>query len=275
MVLMQAQRLLCQKLELKGRILLSDEGINGTVAGTAEQIAEYRRQTEAVPEFADMEWKVSYADQQVFPKLKIKVRDEIVSLGVKKTGQDVSLSNTAHYIEPVELKALYDSNEQFLIVDARNSYEAEIGKFKNAVTPPIENFRDLPAFIETVKAPKDTPVVTYCTGGVRCEKASALLRERGFTNVRQLHGGIHEYGQQAGGKYFEGEMFVFDQRLHVTVNSENPSVISHCRYCQTLVTEYVDCADAACGELFICCERCQKKYSGRCVFHSAGISDKS
>lgn len=258
------QKELCQTLNLKGRILISSEGINGTLAGSEVEVDQYVAATAARPEFADMEWKISWAENQVFPKLKVVVRDEIVTLGIKKTGTDVNIDNKAHYIEPAELKNLYEKNEDFVIIDARNLYEAEIGKFKNAIIPPIDNFREFPEFVKTLENYKEKEVVTYCTGGVRCEKASAFLREQGFKKVRQLHGGIHEYGEQVSGKYFEGEMFVFDKRLHVPVNRENPSIISKCKFCETPVTRYVDCSAHACPELFICCEACQSKHHGAC-----------
>lgn len=260
-----AHKTLCQKLDIKGRLLVSQEGINGTLAGEISAIDEYIAQTKKDERFADMEWKISFADEQVFKKLKVVVRDEIVTLGIKKTGTDVSLENKAKYIEPAELLDLYEKEEDFVIVDARNEYEALIGKFKNSITPDIENFRDFPQFVsQQLNQYKDKTVVTYCTGGVRCEKASAYLREQGFTNVRQLHGGIHEYGEQVGGKHFEGEMFVFDKRLHVAVNEVNPTTISHCVYCKKEVTRYLDCAVISCPSLFICCEECQTQHNGAC-----------
>ncbi len=258
------QKEFCAAHNLKGRILISKEGLNGTLAGEVADVDAYMAETEKYPEFANMEWKISWAEEQVFPKLKVLVRDEIVTLGVAKTGQDVSLENKAHYIEPAELKNLYENEEDFVIIDARNVYEAEVGKFKNAVIPPIDNFREFPEFVKSIEKFKEKDVVTYCTGGVRCEKASAYLREQGFKKVRQLHGGIHEYGEQAGGKHFEGEMFVFDKRLHVPVNTENPVVISKCLYCEQAITRYVDCAEYSCGELFICCEDCQEQHHGAC-----------
>lgn len=259
-----AQKELCQNLNLRGRILISGEGINGTVAGLASDIDQYITKTREQPAFADMEWKISWADEQVFPKLKVKVRDEIVTLGVKKSGADVAIENKADYIEPEELRQLYESQADFVIVDARNNYEAKIGKFKNSITPSIENFRDFPAFARELKKYQDKEVITYCTGGVRCEKASAYLRENGFKKVRQLHGGIHEYGQKAGGKYFEGEMFVFDKRLHVPVNSVDPEIISKCQFCQTKITRYIDCVAKGCDSLFICCEACQTEHRSTC-----------
>ncbi len=260
-----AQKALCAELGLKGRLLFSEEGINGTLAGAPEAIDEYMRQTNAIPEFSDLEWKISWSEEQIFPKLRVVVRDEIVTLGIKKTGKDVSIANKADYIQPQELRALYESGEDFVIIDARNEYEARIGKFANAVIPPIRNFRDFPEFVENELADsKDKTIVTYCTGGVRCEKASAFMREQGFKNVRQLHGGIHEYGEQAGGKFFEGEMFVFDKRLHVPVNTEDPSVISECVHCHTKVARYIDCQEQSCWSLFICCEACEERFAGCC-----------
>ncbi len=263
--LVSLQKALCKDLEIQGRILISTEGINGTVAGSEESIDAYMLETQKDPHFSDIEWKVSWADEQVFPRLRVVVRDEIVTLGVKKSGQDVSLNNKAAYIEPEELRALYEKNADFIIIDARNGYEATVGKFANAVTPAIENFRDFPLFVEKeLLEHTEKEVITYCTGGVRCEKASAYLRERGFKKVRQLHGGIHEYGIKAGGKYFEGEMFVFDKRLHIPINVVNPTVISTCQYCKNPVTRYVDCVVASCDSLFICCEDCQSLHKGAC-----------
>lgn len=262
--MMTVQRELCQNLNIKGRILLSTEGINGTVAGLEKDVDSYIQETEKHPDLGKIEWKISWAEEQVFPKLKIKVRDEIVTLGVKKMGSDVSIENKADYIEPQELRDLYEKNEDFVIIDARNMYEAEIGKFKNSVIPPIDNFRDFPAFAKSLEEYKDKEVVTYCTGGVRCEKASAYLRENGFKKVRQLHGGIHEYGEQAEGKYFEGEMFVFDKRLHVPINKVNPETISHCQFCQEKITRFVDCVARTCGSLIVCCEDCENKHQSTC-----------
>jgi UPF0176 protein len=262
------QKELCQKLDLKGRILVSQEGINGTLAGLETEVNQYIAETIQEPEFSDMEWKVSWAEEQVFPKLKVVVRDEIVTLGIKKTGTDVEIANKANYIEPAELKNLYESGKDFVIIDARNLYEAEIGKFRNAVIPPIDNFREFPAFVKTIEKYKEKEVVTYCTGGVRCEKASAYLREQGFKNVRQLHGGIHEYGEQMSGKYFDGELFVFDKRLHVPVNTENPTIVSYCVFCEIGTARYIDCAVPSCSELFICCESCQKNHASLCKKHT-------
>ena len=251
-------------MNLKGRILIGDEGINGTLAGEEKEVDEYIKLTTSREEFEDMEWKISWSEKQVFPKMKVTYRTEIVTLGVKKTGKDVSIDNKAHYIEPEELFNLYENNEDFIILDARNLYEAKIGKFKNAMTPPIDSFREFPAFTKTIEEYKDKNIVTYCTGGIRCEKASAYLRENGFKNVRQLHGGIQTYGDKTGGKHFEGEMFIFDSRLQVPVNTTNPSDIAECKHCQKKVSRYIDCSISGCPSLFICCHDCEDKQQGTC-----------
>lgn len=252
------QRELCERLNLRGRIIIADEGINGTVAGIEKNVNEYMEETRKYAGLFDLEFKVSDADKQVFPRLRILVRDEIVTLGIKDAGQK------AEYIEPDELLEMYEHKKDFVIIDARNLYEAEIGKFKNAVVAPINNFREFPKFVKKMAKYKNREVITYCTGGVRCEKASALLIQNGFKNVKQLHGGIHEYGEKVGGKYFDGEMFVFDDRLHVPVNKINPEVITKCIYCDQSIARYIDCSVKSCDSLFICCEECQINYNGTC-----------
>ncbi|HSX19313.1 MAG TPA: rhodanese-related sulfurtransferase [Candidatus Saccharimonadales bacterium] len=260
----KSQRELCTRLNLGGRILLSTEGINGTVAGLVKDVDEYIKQTEKIEAFSNMEWKVSWSDEQIFPKLRIRVRDEIVTLGLRKGGDDVEISSKADYIEPEELFSLYENSQDFVIIDARNNYEARVGKFKGAITAPIDNFKDFPKFANGLEKFKDKEVVTYCTGGVRCEKASAYLRQKGFKKVRQLHGGIHEYAKRTSGKYFEGEMFVFDKRMLIPVNSVNPTVISECKYCQKPISRYVDCSYPTCHSLFVCCQECQQLYQSAC-----------
>lgn len=256
----------CKQHEIRGRILISDEGINGTLAGKPAAVDAYIELTTQEPGLEEIEWKVSWADEQIFPRTRVVVRPEIVTLGLRKESMDVHLNNKAHYIEPEELLKLYESNDDFVILDARNIYEAKIGKFKNALIPPIDNFRDFPKFVkQNLKDYKDKPVVTYCTGGIRCEKASAYLREQGFQDVRQLHGGVHVYSEKTGGKYFEGELFVFDKRLHMEVNKVNPTVLTECEYCGQKLTRYIDCAKREnCRGLFVCCQECEAKYESVC-----------
>jgi len=252
----------CKNLNLKGRILISKEGINGTLAGSESKIDEYIKLTEK--SIGIVEWKISFEETQVFQKLRIVVRDEIVTLGLKKDQEDVSLNNKAEYIEPNELASLFDKDEDFFILDARNEYETRIGKFKKTIDLKINNFRDFPEAVKKIKDFKDKKIITICTGGVRCEKASAYLKKEGFKNVKQLHGGIVTYGEVTGGKDFQGTCYVFDQRIHVPVNKINPEVISECEHCNKKVARFINCCNAKCNKQFICCEECDIKYEKGC-----------
>lgn len=270
--LMTKQKALCWRLGLMGRILVADEGINGTVCGTPEAIEEYQRETEQYPGLEYMEWKSSNADEQVFPRLKVKVRKEIVTLGLRHEDKDVRIENKAEYIEPETLAELYDKDAEFYIIDARNNYEGVLGKFKDAIVPDIKNFRDFPEYVkQNLQHLKDKPVVTYCTGGIRCEKASAFLKESGFSNVRQLHGGVHVYAEKTKGKHFEGKLYVFDKRREMDINEVNPSVVSHCEFCQTPVAHFIDCKYPGCPEQLICCHQCEETYQSRCQRHAAEL----
>jgi len=204
--LRESQFELCSKLGLKGRILIAKEGMNGTIGGSEESCMEYIRVTSNIKGFDGIDWKISHNTDDSFPKLKVVVRDEIVSFKAP-----VNLKNKAPYILPEEMKELLDKQEDVVILDARNNYESKIGKFKNAIAPDIQNFREFPEFVKTIAHLKDKPIVTYCTGGIRCEKASAYLIEQGFKDVRQLHGGIAQYGEKAGGKDFEGTIALYNK----------------------------------------------------------------
>lgn len=250
----------CQEHNIKGRILISKEGLNGTCAGLEEDINQYMQLVESEPGFQDIEWKISYSNEQVFPRLRVVVREEVVTFKTK-----VDMSKTGKYIEPKELVNLYDTNQDFVIIDGRNEYEGRVGKFKNAIVPDINNFREFPEWFEKNKDKiVGKKVVTYCTGGIRCEKLSAYLVQQGLEDVSQLHGGIFKYGQEAGGKNFEGQMYVFDNRILVPVNTVNPEIISECEHCGKKVARFINCCNAACNKQFICCEECEKEFEGGC-----------
>lgn len=250
---------LCNDLDIKGRVLIATEGINGTIEGRNDSITRYIEETSKYPGLHDIEWKLSEGTGDAFPRLRVAVRDEVVTFS-----KPVNVSNKADYIEPEELAALYESDEEVVVIDARNEYESRIGKFRNALAPAIDNFRDFPEYVKSLEHLKDTPIVTYCTGGIRCEKASAYLIQQGFKNVRQLHGGIHEYGEKTGGKYFDGQMYVFDKRVHVPINEVNPTIISTCYHCTAPIARYVNCCNAVCNKQIICCESCEIEYGGGC-----------
>ena len=241
---------LCQRLGLKGRIIVADEGINGTVAGTKSATDAYIEAMGRHDLFCDIEYKVEEYDTVPFPRLRVKVRDEIVTLGV-----EVETTLAAPKVSAEELhELLQDPN--VVMFDARNNYESAIGRFKGAITPDIGLFKDLPDALNNYDDLKDKTVVTYCTGGIRCEKASALMRERGFRNVYQLDGGIIKYAQAFPDGEFEGEVFVFDGRM--SVGYGEPTLLSQCNSCESLTAHYQNCANPMCHALMLVCETCRK-----------------
>ncbi len=262
----EAHRALAQKLNLKGRILISSEGLNGTCSGTDDDIEAYKNYLNAHPLFSGIAFKESVHPGHAFDKLFVRLRPEVVTLRA-----NVSAKDAAPYITPDELHKELSRGEDLVLVDMRNDYEAVIGKFRNAVTLPMGNFRDLPQFIEALQPYKNSRIITYCTGGIRCERASGLLRVNGFTNVRQLEGGIVTYCEKYPDGYFEGSCFVFDKRMSVRFQGEKePVYISKCAFCSTPSDRYFDCRDNHChNRLFICCEQCEKVHQGYCTMHPA------
>lgn len=247
---MKAHRQLCESLNLRGRIFIGSEGINGTVAGSKEAIEAYCKSMNEHPLFRGIQYKVSYADHNPFPKMRIKVRSEVVTLEAP-----VDLKNTAPRLTPEEFnKMIQDPN--VVLFDARNNYESAIGKFKNAVTPDIKLFKDLPAALDQYEELKDKTVVTYCTGGIRCEKASALMREKGFKDVYQLDGGIVTYAEQFPDGAWEGDCFVFDDRMKVSFK-DHPELLGTCIACGDGTNDYYNCAYKPCNKLSLICSDCK------------------
>ncbi len=245
-----AQRELCERLGLMGRILLADEGINGTVAGTPEAANAYIEAMNEHPLFGGIEYKRDETQAQPFPRLRIKVRSEIVTLGVP-----VDPAQGAPKLTPDQLHELLQNNPDVVLFDARNGYESAIGRFRGAVTPDIKLFKDLPEALEAYSDLKDKTVVTYCTGGIRCEKASALMKQQGFKDIYQLDGGIIKYAQRYPDGAFEGECFVFDDRMSVGFTDE-PAVLGACCVCEEPTNRYRNCANLNCHELMLVCETC-------------------
>ena len=200
-----SHRVLCERLGLLGRILVASEGINGTVSGLAESTTIYRERLLAEEGSADMEFKIDPADAHVFPKLSIKARDEIVTLGLGDEDLDPN-AVTGDYLSP---RAFYEAmkDPNAVVIDARNNYEWQLGKFRNAICPEVDSFRELPEWVrENRHLLEGKRILTYCTGGIRCEKFSGFLKQEGFEDVSQLHGGIVTYGRdpEVQGEDFEG-----------------------------------------------------------------------
>lgn len=253
----------CKSLGLFGRIIVADEGLNGTVSGTIEACSLYMAAIHADPRFAKTDFKIDEVEEPSFIKMHCRYKEEIVHSGLRDPHIINPNDRTGVHLEPKEFLEMKDQ-EDVVILDVRSDYEHSVGHFKNAVRLDIENFREFPDKISELAQFKDKKILTYCTGGIKCEKASALLLHEGFENVYQLHGGIIKYGKEVGGKDFEGKCYVFDNRVSVEVNKVNPSVVSTCYNCGATTSKMINCANPACNEHFTQCDECGWKMDGCC-----------
>ncbi len=254
---------LCKSLGLKGRILIGSEGINGTCSGTVEACEAYKKALNEHPIFSGINFKESDHSDHVFQKIFVRLRPEVVTLGA-----NADPKKAAPYITPRELHEALERGDNLVLIDMRNDYEAAIGKFQNAITLPIENFRDLPSYMQNLEQYKDADVVTYCTGGIRCEKASALLLHHGFKSVRQLEGGIVKYCEEFPNGFYDGSLFVFDKRMCMRFPGQETKYISTCNHCKKPCDRYINCNEASCHRLFLCCEECEPIKKSICEKHS-------
>jgi UPF0176 protein len=256
------QKSLCEKLNLKGRILLSKHGINGTVGGDLDALKAYAKETRAYPAFKGMQFKWSDGGRDHFPRLSIKVRDEIVTFGVPDELQvdEHGVVNGGKHLSPKAVHELVkERGEDVIFFDGRNAYEAAVGKFKNAVVPDTRTTRDFLRELESDKYNdiKDKPVVTYCTGGIRCEVLSSLMKNRGFKDVYQIDGGIVKYGETYKDEgLWEGSLYVFDDRMNLKF-SDKAVDIGVCVHCQSRTSNYENCALTSCNNLVLICEACK------------------
>src|SRR5690606_22742049 len=239
----------CKSLGLLGRIIVAEEGLNGTVSGTPEACKAYMEHVHADPRFAKTEFKVDDVEELSFIKMHCRYKEEIVHSGLRNPAEIDPNKQTGKHLEPKDFLAMKDQ-EDVVILDVRSNYEHNVGRFKNAVTLDIENFREFPEKVKELEHLKGKKILTYCTGGIKCEKASALLLKEGFEDVYQLHGGIIKYGKEAAGEDFEGECYVFDNRVRVPVNSVNPTVVSTCKNCGKITSKMINCANPTCNEHF-------------------------
>lgn len=253
----------CKSLGLVGRIIVADEGLNGTVSGTVEACRAYMDAVHADPRFAKTDFKIDEVDEPSFIKMHCRYKPEIVHSGLRDPKVIDPTRETGKHLAPVEFLAMKD-REDVVVLDVRSNYEHSVGRFKNAITLDIENFREFPEKINELSKYKGKKILTYCTGGIKCEKASALLLKEGFEEVYQLHGGIIKYGKEVGGQDFEGKCYVFDNRVAVEVNTVNPTVVATCRNCGVASDHMINCANPECNEHFTQCEECGWKMDGCC-----------
>lgn len=246
---------LCQKQKILGRILVAKEGINGAVSGSLPSIEEFQKSLQEQEIFSDLTYREQITNFQTYHTLRIKIRSEIVHFGV-----EVNLEEVGMVLSPAQLEQWYQKQEDFIIVDARNEYEYKVGHFRNALKMPIHNFREFPAASAQLEQFKDKKIVLYCTGGVRCEKASAYLKQQGFPQVYQVQGGIINYVNQFPQSHWEGGLFVFDDRLVSDVGEP----ITDCLFCHTETEQYYNCHNLDCDQLFIACPPCAEKNMFTC-----------
>ena len=219
----------CDELSLKGSVYLSPNGINFSIAGTEADIDTYIKFMEEDARFKDIPLKKTFSKTQPFRRMKVRLKKEIISLG----RDDINPSElTGNYISPKELFEMYEKKEDVIVLDTRNEYETRVGIFENAIDLQLDTFRDFPSAIETLPEEyKDKQIVMYCTGGIRCEKASAVMMKAGFSDVKQLEGGVLDYFKETGGAYWNGDCFVFDER--VALDKElNETEYIYCYICR-------------------------------------------
>lgn len=249
-----------KSLNIKGKILLAKEGINGYISGSKENIKLFEEYMQSIEEFKDVWFKHNPTQRFNSKRMLVKVRKEIITFK-----QDYNMKNTGKYISPEELDKLYENKEDFVIVDTRNDYEYDIGHFKGAVKLNTKEFTDFPEEIEKIREnAKSKKIITYCTGGVRCEKATAYMKENGFEDVYQLEGGIINYGIERGENNWEGRCFVFDDRgaIRIDPKEQEKDEYVQCSICFVPEENTHSCLN--CGKEFVICDKCNPLLEGCC-----------
>ncbi len=267
------QQSLCETLGLKGRIIISAHGINGTLGGDISALRKYVKNTRRYPGFKKIDFKWSQSEGNDFPRLSIRIRDELVAFG--NPGELIVDENGVVgggvHLRPEEVdKLVAERGDEVVFFDGRNAFEAKIGKFQNAIVPDVETTRDFVEEIESGKYDhlKSKPVVTYCTGGIRCEVLSSVMIKRGFQEVYQIKGGIVRYGKDIGDSgLWEGSLFTFDDRMAIDF-SKDTKIIGACEKCVAPTKQFYNCANAACHKLVLLCQTCAAEDVSRGCGHT-------
>ncbi|MFZ1258629.1 MAG: rhodanese-related sulfurtransferase [Candidatus Saccharimonas sp.] len=273
------QKTLCESLNLHGRILVSRHGLNGTVGGAIDDLKAYVKATKQYPRFKDIVWKWSEGSRDDFPRLSVRARRELV--GFKNSDDEFEVDEQGvvgggKHLSPKQVNEMVEKyGDDVVFFDGRNAHEAKVGRFKNAVIPNTNTSRDFIAELESDKYDdiKDKKVISYCTGGIRCEVISAMMKKRGFKEVYQIDGGIVKYGEKYGDDgLWEGALRVFDKRM--TVNfSDHTKTIGECTHCSGKTSNFENCANNECNDLVLICETCkqnpEKLYHDKsCITHN-------
>lgn len=249
------------KRDIKARIYISEEGINCQMSATTDEAENYIAWMQARPEFKDIFYKIDPYHEHVFPKQTVKYRKQLVAFDTK-----VDYSKAGKHLQPHEWEEML-TQEACVVIDVRNDYEWQIGHFNGAECPPCKRSKDFIDYAKELKTridPQKTPVMMYCTGGIRCETFSTLLKEDGFKHVYQLHGGVINYGHKQGDKHWQGKLFVFDDRMAVPLADKVKSIVGRCHHCQEPNDTYYNCANMDCNHLFLCCASCLERFAGCC-----------
>ncbi len=245
------------------RVYISEEGINGQMSASLDAAEAYMQWLKSDPRFSEVVFKIHTYPEHVFPRATVKYRQQIVAMDEK-----VDFSKVGQHVSPEEWKRmLQNRDENTILIDVRNDYEWEIGHFEGAELPKLDTFRKFPDYARQLKQERDpakTKVMMYCTGGIRCELYSALMKKEGFEQVFQLDGGVINYGLKEGSELWQGKLFVFDDRLAVSIDGQDVEPISACRHCHKPSDTYHNCANMDCNELFLCCPECAEKFLGCC-----------
>ena len=272
------QKSLCDSLNLKGRILISRHGINGTVGGDIDDLKSYIKSTKQFEQFKDIVWKWSDGSREDFPRMSVKNRRELVGFKNSDDEFDVyekGVIGGGQHLKPEQVHELVEKyGDDVVFFDGRNQHEAKIGKFKNAIVPNTNTSRDFIAELDSNKYDelKNKKIVTYCTGGIRCEVISAMMKKRGFSDVYQIDGGIVKYGEKYGDDgLWEGSLRVFDNRMTIDF-SDHTKTIGQCTHCQGKTSNFENCALAECNDLVLICEDC--KQDPQRLFHTEDCSQR-
>jgi UPF0176 protein len=248
--------------DVSGRIYISEEGINGQMSGTRADAEAFMTWLKSDERFEGIWFKIHGSEENVFPRMTVKYRQQLVAMDKK-----VDARESDGHLSPEEWARMLREEEDLVVLDVRNDYEWEIGHFHRAEKPGCDTFREFPAYADKLKEevdPKKTKVMMYCTGGIRCELYSVLMKEKGFENVYQLHGGVIGYGLERGNDLWDGKLFVFDDRIAIPLAEEGGTSIGKCHCCGETEDHYYNCANADCNKLFVSCEKCLAEKKGCC-----------
>jgi len=254
----------CKDLGVKGRILIAEEGINGTLSGTVEQTEQYMAEMRRHPLFADLLFKIDESDGHTFKKLFVRHKKELVTLRYNK-----ELNPNTDGGQRLTPKEFHDylQRDDVVVLDGRSGYEYDLGHFRGAIRPEVDSFREFPEWIrDNLTQHKDKHILTYCTGGIRCEMLTAVLKNEGFNDVYQLDGGIVTYGKdpEVRGNGFDGKCYVFDERISVNINQDEHIIVGKCHHCGEHTERYINCADDTCHHQHLCCDNCETTMKGYC-----------